>query len=91
MHLHSGLYIVNDVYLSSRVFEIRVMFSRVTCFYLKRVLVQKNSVRCWSVAWLSLVDAFAKFPKASLSFAMSVRPPVRMGQLGSHWTDFHEI
>jgi hypothetical protein len=25
------------------------------------------------------------------SFVMSVRLPVRMEQLGSHWTDFHEI
>jgi hypothetical protein len=35
--------------------------------------------------------AFAKLRKATLSFVMSVRPSFRMGQLSSHWTDFHEI
>jgi hypothetical protein len=35
--------------------------------------------------------AFAKFRKAIISLAMSVRPSVRMKQLNSHWTDFHEI
>jgi len=86
-----GLYIVNDVYLSSRVFENRVIFSRVACLLLKRVLVQKNSVGCWSFAWLSLVDAFAKLRKTVVSFVVSVHPPVRMGHLGSHRTDFNEI
>ena len=26
-----------------------------------------------------------------ISFVMSVRPSIRMQQLGSQWTDFHEI
>jgi hypothetical protein len=25
-----------------------------------------------------------------MSVCLSVRPPVRMGRLASHWTDFHE-
>jgi hypothetical protein len=29
--------------------------------------------------------------KATVSFLMFVRPSVRIEQLGSHWTDFHEI
>jgi hypothetical protein len=29
--------------------------------------------------------------KATISLVMSVRLPVRVEQLGSHWTDFHEI
>ena len=29
--------------------------------------------------------------KATIRFVMSVRPSVRMEQLGSHWMDFHEI
>jgi len=33
------------------------------------------------------LGAFAKLRKATISFGMSVR----MEQLGSHWTDFHEI
>jgi hypothetical protein len=42
--------------------------------------------------YLSLfLGAFAKLPKATISFVMSVRPSVRMEQLGFHWTDFHEI
>jgi len=34
-----------------------------------------------------ILGAFAKLRKATISFVMSVR----MEQLGSHWTDFHEI
>ena len=34
---------------------------------------------------------FAKFRKATVSFVMSVRPSVRMEQIGSLWTAFHEI
>jgi hypothetical protein len=29
--------------------------------------------------------------KVTISFVMSVRPSLRIEQLGSHWTDFHEI
>jgi hypothetical protein len=39
----------------------------------------------------SILGAFAKLRKATISFVLSVRPSVRMEQLGSHWTDFHEI
>jgi hypothetical protein len=39
----------------------------------------------------SFLGAFAKLRKAALSFVMSIRLVVRMQQLGSHWTDFHEI
>jgi hypothetical protein len=38
-----------------------------------------------------LLVAFAKLGKSTISFVMSVRPSVRMEQLGSHWRDFHEI
>jgi len=38
-----------------------------------------------------LLGAFAKLLKATISIVMSVCPFVRMEQLGSHWTDFHEI
>jgi len=31
---------------------------------------------------------FATLQKATVNFVMSVRPSVRMEQLGSHWTDF---
>ena len=33
------------------------------------------------------LGAFAKLRKATISFVLSVR----MGKLGSQWTDFHEI
>ena len=41
----------------------------------------------------SVLAAFAKLRKATISFFMSVRPSVcvPMEQLGSHWTGFHEI
>jgi hypothetical protein len=41
------------------------------------------------------LGAFAKLQKkkkkANISFVMSVRPSIRMEQLGIHWMDFHEI
>jgi len=40
---------------------------------------------------LYFLSRSAKLRKATISFVMSVRPFVRMEQLGSHWTDFHEI
>jgi hypothetical protein len=36
-------------------------------------------------------EALAKLRKATISFIMSIRLSVRMEQLGSHSTDFHEI
>jgi len=35
--------------------------------------------------------AFRKLRKENISFVTSVRPSVRMEQLGSHWTDFREV
>ena len=44
-------------------------------------------------AWngLTPLDSFTKLQKAIVSFVMSVCLSVDMEQLGSHWTDFHEI
>jgi hypothetical protein len=36
------------------------------------------------------LGAFAKLRNATISFVMSARPSVRVGQLGSHWTEFRE-
>jgi hypothetical protein len=38
-----------------------------------------------------ILGAVAKFRKAVISFVISVRLSVRMEQLDSYWTDFHEI
>ena len=39
-----------------------------------------------------ILGAFGKLRKAAVSLASpSIRPSVRMEQLGSNWTDFHEI
>jgi len=35
--------------------------------------------------------AVVKLRKTTICFLMSGRPPVCIEQLGSHWTDFHEI
>ena len=37
------------------------------------------------------IGAFAKFGKANISFVVSARLSVHMEQLGSHWTDFHQM
>jgi hypothetical protein len=49
--------------------------------------------------YIYILGAFTKLRKAIISFVMSVYPTVcpptslsvRMEQLGSRWTDFHEI
>jgi hypothetical protein len=38
-----------------------------------------------------ILGAFAKLPKATMSFVMSVCPSVCMEHLGSHETNFYEI
>jgi len=38
-----------------------------------------------------ILGAFAKLRKATISSVLSYRLPVRMQQLGSHWTNFHGI
>jgi len=40
---------------------------------------------------INILGAFAKLRKGTVNFVTSVRLFVRMEQLGSHWTDFHEI
>jgi hypothetical protein len=40
---------------------------------------------------ITFLEVFAKLLKMTTNFVMSVCPSARMEQLGSHWTDFHEI
>jgi hypothetical protein len=49
---------------------------------------RSRSPRQLSVLFLG---AFAKYRNAIISFVMSVRVSVRMEQLGSNWSYFHEI
>jgi hypothetical protein len=37
------------------------------------------------------LGSFPKLRKVTITFVMSVIISVRMEQLGSHWTDFHEV
>ena len=37
------------------------------------------------------IGAVAELCKATVSVVMSVRLSAHMEQLGSHWTDFHEV
>ena len=50
-------------------------------------------VTLYYTACLFLLGKFAKLRKTTISVVMSVRLrlSVRMKQLGSRWTDFHEI
>ena len=41
--------------------------------------------------YVPVLGPFSKLRKATISFVMSFCLSVRMEQLGSHWTDFHEI
>jgi hypothetical protein len=38
-----------------------------------------------------IFGVLAKFQNAALAFFMCVCPSLLVKQLGSHWTDFHEI
>jgi hypothetical protein len=40
---------------------------------------------------IQFLGAFVKLRKASNGFVMSLCPSVRVGELCSHWTDFHKI
>jgi len=39
---------------------------------------------------MNILGAVTKLRKATIGFVMSVRLSVRMEQLGSNWTDFHD-
>jgi hypothetical protein len=63
----------------------RLLGQHVSCCYV-------SAERIWRRDWEVLLVAFEKLRKATLpSSCLSVRPPVRMEQLGSHCSDFHEI
>jgi hypothetical protein len=51
----------------------------------------RHAVRSPITTVKDILGAFAELIKATFSFDLSVRLSVRMEQLGSHWTDFHEI
>jgi hypothetical protein len=40
---------------------------------------------------VQFLGSSAKLLKATIGFVMPVCPSVSVEQLGSHWTDFHEI
>jgi len=54
--------------------------------------LQRKGMTCISMK-NKLLGVLTKLQKATVGFIMSVclsvRPPARMEQLGSHWTDFH--
>jgi len=51
-------------------------------------LNRKRNHRC---KFFTILGAFTKLRKATISFVMSVCLSVRMEQLGYHWTECHEI
>jgi hypothetical protein len=62
-------------------------YSVFMCF--RWISEQRATTALNSADWF--LGAFAKLRKLFASLHLSVRPPARMQQLGSHWTDFHEI
>ena len=58
---------------------------------LKCVLYEGAATKILTFSDVTFRALFAKLRKATVSFVMSVGLSVRMEQLGSHWTDFHEI
>ena len=65
------------------------------CIYVFCVDLRTNSDYFTIQHQLTVLGAPPKLRKATICFVMSicpsVCPSVRMEQLGSHWTDFHEI
>jgi hypothetical protein len=55
------------------------------------ILLRKTRCARKTAFPVPFLGAFAKFRKATVSFAVFVRLSVRMEQLGSHWTDFDKI
>lgn len=41
--------------------------------------------------YVEILGAFAELRKLTFSFVVSVCLSIRVEQIGSHWTDFHEI
>jgi hypothetical protein len=54
------------------------------------VFVMERECVFWE-AEAEYLGALAILRKETISFVMYVRLSVRTEQLGSHWTDFHEI
>jgi hypothetical protein len=55
-----------------------------------------QKARCFSITTILMnavwaTSLFRRVRKIMKTFVMSVRPPVRMEQLGSNWQYFHEI
>jgi hypothetical protein len=77
--------------------QAEVLLSHSTAFKkLSRAVMRIFCVRGWALTQnvskdMGVLGAFVNLRKATISFIMSVRPSVRVEQLGSHWTDFHEI
>ena len=46
---------------------------------------------CLKMLIAGVLGAFARWRRANVSFVISVCPSLRIEQLGSHWTDIHEI
>jgi len=43
------------------------------------------------LVYILFIDAFLKLRKTAICFIMSVRPSVRLKQLGFQWKKFYEI
>jgi hypothetical protein len=56
-------------------------------------LEEQSKCKHYQVLYIrcQFLGASAKLRKATISFVMSVCPSARVEQLGSHWTDIHEI
>jgi hypothetical protein len=59
--------------------------------YLNHLVLAWQVSRNIAYECIQFLVTFVKLRKAALGFVISVCPSVRMQQLGSHWTDLHEI
>jgi hypothetical protein len=103
--LHHNYYSYNsylNYYCTITLYSLQVTscttsFNNITLYILFYIGLREKKERLFPYTALTkwFLGVFAKMRKATISFVMSTRPSgrpyVRMEQLDSHWTDFHEI
>jgi len=84
-----------QIWLQEQPFNLRIWQSTEQNALLRYGAIQRNNKTptsiCFSVYCHWFLGIFPKLKQATISFIISVCPPICMQQLGSQWMDYHEI